>query len=285
MILKRFVPLILSAIVLLPAASNAANAPAPAASPASTVAIAYNISFLGVTFGHMDVNTSFAHDTYHAVSSFQTSGLISAFWQSKINATSTGLYKASLFQPSLYDSFYRQSEDKKQQLRLTFGPDGPTNLFADPPYKKNRYPVSDEQKKASIDPLSAVIYVTAGVSADAHNPCGVVAPVFDGRRRYDIELTYLHDEQVKLDSGLYEGPAHLCQLHYKQIAGFKPKILKEGETFPPIYTWLAEFPDKNVAKGRVLIPLKGWTKLSWGTLEANVTRYTIDSMTRVAKAR
>ena len=43
---------------------------------------------------------------YHAVSTLQTSGVVNAFWQSEIQATSSGKLGAKNFMPGLYDSFY-----------------------------------------------------------------------------------------------------------------------------------------------------------------------------------
>ena len=60
-------------------------------------------------------------------------------------------------------------------------------VFADPPYNTKKYPVTDEEKKAGYDPLSAATLFLAGLRASASNPCGTAAPVFDGRRRYNIQ--------------------------------------------------------------------------------------------------
>ena len=151
-------------------------------------------------------------------------------------------------------------------MKVTYNASGLPSTFADPPYKTNKYPVTDEQKKDTFDPLSAVSVMLAGLKEDPSKPCSSVIPVFDGRRRYNIELTYLHDEPVKLDNGLYNGKAHLCLVHYNQIAGFKPKILKEGKAFPPIYAWFAEIPSAGAPSGHYVIALKVWAPMSLGTV-------------------
>ena len=92
--------------------------------------------------------------------------------------------------------------------------------------------------------------ITAGVSGDSHDADG------DGRRRYNIEFTYIKDEPVTLGK-LYAGNAHLCQVHYHQIAGFKPKILKEGAAFPPIYADFADIPAAGAPNGDAAFALRG----------------------------
>jgi hypothetical protein len=145
--------------------------------------------------------------------------------------------------------------------------------YADPPYNLNRYPVTDAEKKAGLDPLGAATAVLAGMHSSPSNPCGTIAAVFDGRRRYNIEFTYLRDEPVKL-AGIYSGTAHLCQLHYDQIAGFKPKILKEGRALPPAYGWFAEFSNAALPNGHYILPLKLWTATGFGTVTATLAQRT-----------
>jgi hypothetical protein len=114
------------------------------------------------------------------------------------------------------------------------------------------------------------------VRESAASPCGTSAPVFDGRRRYNIEFTDLRDEPVKLENGLFTGKAHLCQLHYNQIAGFKPKILKEGRELPPAFAWLAEIPSPSAPHGHYLVPLKLWASTGFGTVTATLTQLKVD---------
>lgn len=237
----------------------------------ATVDLAYDLRFWFVPFGHTTYRSVFAHNTYQASSYFKTSGLVSVFWQAEIDAGASGTVERHAIAPYVYDSHYRRGSEHKQQVKLTYEKDGPPKLFSAPPYDIGKYPVSDEEQERGVDPMSAVTLIISGVKADAKNPCGTVAPVFDGRRRYDIEFTYIKDEPVKLDNGLYNGTAHLCRVHYKQIAGYKPKMLKEGQSWPPIYAQVADMPDANAPLGRYVVPLKLWADTSWGKVTAELS--------------
>ena len=188
----------------------------------------------GVTLGKMDINSTIRGDQYHSVSNLQTGGVVNAFWQSEIQATSSGTVAPKAFHPSLYDSFYTGRSDKKQEVSLTYDGNGPVRLYAAPPYSVTGYEVTPDQQRATFDPLSAITYLISGVGSSVENPCGVVLPVFDGRRRYNVEITKVKDTNVSMDNGLYKGHALLCQIKYKQLAGFKPKVIKEGGSFPII---------------------------------------------------
>ena len=89
----------------------------------------------------------------------------------------------------------------------------------------------------TLDPLSGLVYSLSGVSVTSDKPCGETVHVFDGRRRYDIELKYSGQDKVKTDDG-YSGPAVKCTVTYKQIAGFKPNLNK-GKAIPTITAWFA----------------------------------------------
>ena len=56
--------------------------------------------------------------------------------------------------------------------------------------------------------------------------------MFDGRRRYDIEMTKVKDVDIRMDNGLYPGKGVQCDVRYHQLAGFRPSVLKANESFP-----------------------------------------------------
>ncbi len=263
----------------------AGDAPAvkvAAIEPGASLDVAYTISFWGIPFGETNFDSKFRDQIYNTVSHFETDGIVSMFWQATIDADSSGKYEAHTIEPGVYDSYYRRGADKKERVKLTFSGDEPT-VYADPPYGVSAYPVTLEQKKEGLDPLSAVAYILTATKVDASNPCGTVAPVFDGRRRYNITFTYLKDEQAKLSTGLYNGKAHLCQMHYDQIAGFKPKILKEGKAFPPIYGWFADIPSADSPNGHYFIALRVWASTGYGTVAAELNKLKIDGGSGVPK--
>jgi hypothetical protein len=245
-----------------------ASAVAPPPS-SGTVEIAYSLAFWGIPFGETSYAGRFLNGGYSASSHFNTSGIVSVFWQATIDARATGHVSERAITPAEYDSFYRRGSSKKERVKVAFNT-GTVTTIADPPYDLSKYPVSDAEKREAVDPMSAITLVLTGAKADGANPCGTVTPVFDGRRRYNIEFTYIKDQRVELGK-LYTGNAHLCQVHYRQIAGFKPKILKEGAAFPPIYADFADIPAQGAPNGHYVVALKLWSRLNWGTVSAELT--------------
>lgn len=246
--------------------------------PGSTLQMAMTLYAGGVTLGKVDLNTTIRGDQYHSVSNLSTSGIVNAFWQSEIQATSNGTVAPKNFHPGLYDSFYTGKSDKKQEVSLTYDTSGPVRLYADPPYSTTGYEVPPAQQRGTFDPLSAITFFVSGVGAETGNPCSVLLPVFDGRRRYDVEFVKVKDTTVSLDNGLYKGPAVLCQMKYKQISGYKPRVLKDASKFPLINAWVTTIPSAVTGRDYV-VPLRVWSNTEYGVIAAVATTLKIDGVT------
>jgi hypothetical protein len=262
-------PLILSAPALA-----AGGAGSDSIAPASHLQAALTIYAGGITLGKMDMDATVRGGDYHVVSNLETSGVVNAFWQAEIQATSSGKVAAKSFSPALYDSFDINRTGKKQEVSLTYDSGNPPRLYADPAYSTTGYEVKPDDQKATFDPLSAVMFIVTGAGAGA-NPCAVTAPVFDGRRRYNIEMTKMKDVDIKMDNGLYAGHALLCQIRYRQLAGFKPHVIKENESFPVINAWVAIYP--SAVKGSdYVVPLRLWADTQFGVVSVVANSVKID---------
>ncbi|HWA91944.1 MAG TPA: DUF3108 domain-containing protein [Rhizomicrobium sp.] len=245
--------------------------------PASKLTMAMTLYAGGITLGKVDMDATIRGDDYHVVSNLETSGVVNAFWQAQIQATSNGKIEPKALKPALYDSFDTNHSGKRQEVSLTYENDQPVRMYANPKFPTSGYEVKPEQQKSTVDPLSAVMLITSGVGASADNPCAVTAPVFDGRRRYNVEISKVKDTQIKMDNGLYKGHALVCEIRYKQLAGFKPKIIKENESFPKINAWVATFPSA-VAGRPYVIPLRVWADTQYGVVAAVATALKIDGV-------
>src|SRR5580692_3713989 len=93
----------LLAFLVLPSAALAAggqSADVPAG-PASELTLAMTLFAGGVTLGKVDMDATIRGGDYHVVSNLETSGIVNAFWQAQIQATSSGKVAAKSFSPAL----------------------------------------------------------------------------------------------------------------------------------------------------------------------------------------
>jgi hypothetical protein len=257
-------------------AAGGAGGEAPVV-PASRLEVAMTLYAGGITMGRMDMDATLRGSEYHVVSNLQTSGVVNAFWQSEIQATSSGKLAGKGFAPTLYDSFDTGHAGKRQQVSLSYDGASPPRLYADPAYATTGFEVKPEDTKNTLDPLSAVTLVFSGLAAQAGNPCAVTAPVFDGRRRYDIEIARIKDVDIKMDNGLYQGKGIQCDVRYRQLAGFRPNVLKQNEKFPLIHAWFVSLP--SAVTGRdYTVPVRVWADTKYGVLALIVTSLKVDGI-------
>ncbi len=247
--------------------------------PSSQLQLAMSLYAGGIALGNVDMDATFRGDDYHVTSNLTTSGVVNAFWQSQIQATSKGKAMPGKLSPELYDSFYTGRNAKNQEVSLTYE-GGQPRLYANPTYPTRGYEVPAEQQKNTFDPMSTMIFIAAGPRSDAKNPCGVTVPVFDGRRRYDIEMTKEKESDIKMDNGVYKGHVFVCNVKYKQISGFSPGVLKAKQSFPPIHMWVAMIQGNG---GRsFIVPLRVWADTEYGTIAAVVNKLVVDGVAQKA---
>ncbi|MGB8601078.1 MAG: DUF3108 domain-containing protein [Rhizomicrobium sp.] len=276
---SRVAGLVLSFTSLLAApalaAGGASTSQGIAQGPATSLEMAMSLYAGGISLGKVDMDAKFtgtpAAGKYHVVSNLQTSGVVNVFWQSEIQATASGKIEGHQLLPELYDSFYTGHNEKHQEVALTYENGYPARLYANPPYPIKGYEVKPDEKKGTFDPLSAMIYIVSGAGA-AGNPCAVTAPVFDGRRRYTVSLSKVRDIEIKLDNGLYKGPGVQCEIIYKQISGYSPRVLKDAN-FPHVYAWFASF---NAGGRSFNVPMRVWAKSPYGIVAAVTTSLKIN---------
>ncbi len=271
-----------TSLSVVPFAAQAVDAPAPPAEPvvqgsgpASTVQLVWQVYLGGFNLGNIGIKSSFAGNSYSAVSRLKTAGVVNSFYEAIIDATSVGAVGGNGLVPQKYDS-NTNNEKTNQKVGLVYSSAG-IQLFSDPPYNTERFPVTEEQKRGTLDPLSGLVFALSGISQSTAKPCGETVRVFDGRRRYDIELNYVGQDKVKTDGG-YSGPAVKCTVIYKQLAGFKPNLNK-GKSIPVITTWLA--PMESSAGGPVkkfMVPVKIMTDTPYGVALAHARKVTVDGV-------
>jgi hypothetical protein len=221
----------------------------PASETARTLDLGYEIRVGGLTLASMDLKAIMDGERYVASSLIATKGLADLFVSSNVQALATGSVLGRSIVPRTYNSDI-QGGEKRQLVGLLFGDKGPISIDSAPAYD-TRFPVSEELKLSTIDPVSGILFVALGSSASASAPCGLNVPVFDGRRRYDLKLVYESNDKIS-SKGVYDGPALHCVAHYQRVAGFKPpKNGRKPTVVPPIDIWLAP-----LAGGELLVPVR-----------------------------
>jgi hypothetical protein len=268
--------LLVLAFLAAPLHALAAGGAAAPTLPASKLQVAMTVYAGGITMGKVDMDATLRGGEYQVVSNLQTSGIVNAFWQAEIQASSSGRVTDKTFAPALYDSFNtRQATGKRQQVSLSYEDESPPRLYADPPYSTSSFEVKPQDAKGTLDPLSALTLIASGVAAKDGNPCAVNLPVFDGRRRYNVDLAKVRDIDIKMDNGLYQGKAVQCEIRYRPVAGFRQRLLNNNDSFPVIRAWVARFPS-SIAGRDYTVPLRVWAETKYGVIAVLATALKVD---------
>ena len=137
----------------------------PPAGP-SSLDIKYDLSISIIGLGYVDVKSRINGAEYEARSTLDTKGIVNIFWQAHIEAQSNGRIHPRGMQPALYDSRSTRRSGR-QQMTVTYGPNGPVHVVAVParPRQEQKYPVTEEQRRGTVDPLSAMVFVASGLTA------------------------------------------------------------------------------------------------------------------------
>ena len=118
---------------------------------------------------------------------------------------------------------------------------------------------------------------TAGDDAFASENCQRNLPIFDGRRRFDLKLTFKRVDKVKADKG-YQGKALVCAMEFAPIAGHRASSA--------LLKYLLEARDKEiwfapVAGTRLLAPFR----LSISNFLGNMVLHADDFVVSTTPAR
>ncbi len=263
--------------VLFAALAASALATPAAAADNSALGVGYTIAFWAIPFGHTHYDGKITPTGYSAKMHFETNGVVSMFWKSTIDATVNGRLGEHSITPVVYDSYSQDRDKPMQRVKVSFEKDIPETL-AEPAYNTSKYPVSDAQKKGTLDPMSAITAILSGVKVTDKDPCGTGVQIFDGRRRYDVSFSYVKDEQVALTNKVFTGRAHLCKIAYNQIAGYKQKIVKEGKALPDMFVDFADIPAPGTPNGHYVVAVKLWATMSLGTVTATLDELKVDGV-------
>ncbi len=231
----------------------------------------YHVSLAGVTIGKGSWVAEIDDDRYTTSAAGQIAGILRAFSGADGSATARGVMKDGRPLPTDYAG-HLISDDGDEQVRMSLDAGVVTSLSAlSPVPATNRVPVTEADRRGVLDPLSAGLIAVAGDSESmSTTACERTLPVFDGRQRFDVTLTFKRMDTVEPEAG-YHGPALVCGVSYRPLAGYRRdhfavKYLSEARD---VEMWLVPVVGTRILMpARVLIPtLIGTAVIEARTLE------------------
>src|SRR6266481_2292750 len=228
----------------------------------------YVATLAGVPIGKGAWVIDIGDDQFTAAASGMTTGLLRVFATGQGNGASRGVVRGDTLIPTVFVSTIN-NDKRVEELRIVLSAGTVKELVVDPPTTPNpeRIPVTDAHRHGVIDPMSAALIRVSG-TGDPVSPeaCRRVIPVFDGRMRFDLQLSFKRIENIRARKG-YQGPVAVCGVQFVPLAGYVPERLaiKWLIAQQDMEIWLAPIPGT-----RIVVPyrISLATPLGLGVLEA-----------------
>jgi uncharacterized protein DUF3108 len=180
----------------------------------------YGASVAGLNVGRTDVVIVVGAAEYTSAASGRASGLLRTLLSGEGTLSTRGAVADNRLVPASF-SAKTVGDDETSAVTMTIeGGDAKdvTAETSDP--DAERVPLTAEHRKGVVDPLSALLVPVGGTGAVvAAEACQRTLPIFDGRRRFDLTLSYKRIDQVKAKG--YAGPAVICAVAFRAIAGHR----------------------------------------------------------------
>jgi hypothetical protein len=211
--MKRTVPLLLAGLAAFLAGGLAS--PRAEAWPA-VVRATYDVNFNGINVGTFEFEAHTEGKSYSLSGNAQLTILLFS-WIGEIRTF--GLLSSGRAPRPAAFSFEFRANGKTGSTRMDFASGNVTDVKHTPlpPPSTDSVPVREQHLKGVLDPLSAILVVANYANPD---PCERRLPIFDGKERFDLVLSY--KGQTKVSEQQPSGQpaiAHVCRVKYQPIAG------------------------------------------------------------------
>lgn len=206
----------------------------------------YTLSMAGISIGKLQWRTRVSTADYVVTASGRTSGILSVLINGEGNVSLKGTLRDGRSQSATWSSKLT-SRDEQSIVNMTFEAGKVRDLnVIEPPPEPDRVPLADAHKNSVIDPLSGFLIPAAAGDPLQASACQRDLNIFDGRRRYDVSLTFRRLDKATPEKG-YNGPALVCAARLSPIAGHRAssplvKFILEGRDIEVWFVPIAGTP-------------------------------------------
>jgi hypothetical protein len=180
----------------------------------------YSVSMTGIPVGKSEWTVNIGTDAYSISASGGAAGILSILMTAEGVAATGGKLQNDRLVPRIFTSSATENGDKIDlRIRLDGGVATMVELN-EPPPEPDRVPITDEHRRGVVDPLTALLIHNAGVHGIlAPDACNHTLAIFDGRRRYDLLMSFKPIDHLAKKE--YEGEVLVCNVVLRPIAGHR----------------------------------------------------------------
>ena len=226
----------------------------------------YAITMTGLRVGQSTWKATIGEERYSADATGGSVDLLSIFAKGEGVAQSAGFVKDGALLPASFSSSMVE-DNEHTELKITFEEGTVTDVLDNGPAPPDRVPLREEHMRGVSDPLSALLLPNSGGSSLARQTCERTLTIFDGRRRYDLVLSFKRMEELARKP--YEGRVLVCNVVLRPIAGHRANSM--------VIKYIAGRRDIEIAfapmGARFLAPLRLSVPTLLGTISVEATQF------------
>ncbi len=242
---------------------------------AETLGLKYDVYAGGFKALNAELTMDLDPKAYDMALKAQTQGMIGNLFPWEASYATSGHAEDGTPLPSMHTS--RSSWKKNEKVtEMQYGPQG--TLLKTTTREDNKTKVKKDfepdMTKNAVDMLTGALQMMQNTGLT--DKCAGAFPVFDGKRRFDIELTDDGKDTIaKSKYSSFKGEALRCTIKVKPVAGFKKKDQNRGwlaiqnhteERNKPPTIWFAKLEENGP-----MVPVRMEIASSYGSVVAHLT--------------
>lgn len=242
--------LALGAVSLVPAPIPLMAAPVPVALEAAAAGVSadYTVYIGGFKAAEGTVSATLQDEAYMLTSFMGVAGMPKNFFDAEWTLESEGRFGDARPQPERF-AFHSHQKGEIKYREVIYDAVGRPETTFDPPLEPHdEIRVPPHERKNTLDPISALLVPIAA----GDNPCNRSLAVFDGKRRYDLQLAFDREGTVTTRNKGYSGKAIRCSVQMSPRSGMRQtsfiRMLQQRDN---AHIWLAP-----VNGGSIYIPVR-----------------------------
>ena len=261
-------------------AALCASPPASADGTTSVVA-KYDLHLAGIALASFNFSSDIDDRTYTISGRGDSSRLVKLITKFKGSTKSIGAIDGERIVPASYELQFN-SRDNDHSVEMRFNQGRVDELALDPPHTPSpeRVPVKPAHQAGVLDPLSSVVLPLPSGKLEGETVCARRLPIFDGRHRYDLVLSYKRTESVPVAGKPdQQTTLFICKIKYSPIAGHKPHRASTTywQNSEDMEVWLAP-----VTRAGLLVPYRATLPTPIGPAVLSLSKLEISAKSRHA---
>ena len=228
--------------------------PVPEPVDATRYKVTYKGEIAGFDVGRIFVDVNASPNAYEVGYKMEQKGIARWFSDAEATTKARGTFQDGKIAAHYYLNHDYERDDDQQYVEIfRRANEARMHLWTKPQYKFYQ-PVSEAMAKGAVDPMAAFVALAFTPMPAGESPCTRTVKVFDGRRRFDLQMTDEGTEKIrKGGKGRFSGVAHKCRLEQAKVAGYREK--DAGDIEGDLWVYLTPVPEEFRTEIMAYVPV------------------------------